>query len=32
MVQEEMEEVELKKVLIVAVGKKDIYTVNLIWL
>ena len=29
MVQEEMEEVELKKVLIVVVGKKDIYTVSL---
>ena len=29
MVQEEMEEEGLKKVLIVVVGKKDIYTVNL---
>lgn len=29
MVQEELEEEELKKVLIVVVGKKDIYTVNL---
>ncbi|MBZ9634571.1 ATP-binding protein [Clostridium sp. FP1] len=29
MVQEEMEEEELKKVLIVVVGKKDIYTVGL---
>ncbi|APM40337.1 ATP-binding protein [Clostridium kluyveri] len=30
MVQEELEKEELKKILIIVVGKKDIYTVNLI--